>query len=82
SKTMSVDDYFVTIGSVNFDNRSFSINDEVALNVLNSDVARDHREMFEADLKNSKPLTHEEFASRPTYIKWADRVCGLVRSQL
>ena len=51
-------------------------------NVLNSEVARDHREMFEADLKNSKPLTLEEFASRPFYIKWADRVCGLVRSQL
>lgn len=82
SKTMSVDDFFVTVGSVNFDNRSFSINDEVALNVLNSEVARDHREMFEADLKNSKPLTLEEFASRPFYIKWADRVCGLVRSQL
>ena len=82
AKTMSVDDFFVTVGSVNFDNRSFSINDEVALNVLDAGVAADHRRMFEADLANSKPLTREEYESRPTYLKWVDRFCGLFRSQL
>jgi cardiolipin synthase len=82
AKTMTVDDYFVTVGSVNFDNRSFSINDEVALNVLDASVAREHRRMFEEDLSKSKPLTREEFESRPRYVKWADRFCGLFRSQL
>lgn len=82
AKTMTVDDTFVTVGSVNFDNRSFSINDEVALNVLDSDVAREHHQIFENDLKHSKPLTREEFESRPTYQKWLDRFCGLFRSQL
>ncbi len=81
AKTMSVDDKFVTIGSVNFDNRSFSINDEIGLNTLDSGIARDHRIMFEQDLRHSKPLTREEFESRPFYIKWADRFCGLFRSQ-
>jgi cardiolipin synthase len=82
AKTMTVDDYFVTVGSVNFDNRSFSINDEVAINILDSSVARDHRRIFEDDLSKSKPLTREEFESRPVYVKWADRFCGLFRSQL
>jgi cardiolipin synthase len=82
AKSMAVDDVFVTVGSVNFDNRSFSINDEVALNVIDASVARDHLEMFEADLKQSKPLTWEEFDARPFYVKWADRFCALFRSQL
>lgn len=82
AKTMSVDDLFVTIGSVNFDNRSFSINDEIGLNVLDRDLAQDHRKIFERDLHSSKPLTREEFEGRPLYIKWLDRFCGLFRSQL
>jgi len=82
AKTMSVDDTFVTVGSVNFDNRSFSINDEVALNVIDSGLARDHRRVFEDDLKQSVPYTREEYESRPFYIKWADHFCGLFRSQL
>lgn len=82
SKTMSVDDTFVTVGSVNFDNRSFSINDEVALNVLAPSFANEHRRMFEEDLKHSDRYTQAEFESRPFYIKWVDWCCGLFRSQL
>lgn len=82
AKTMGVDNTFVTVGSVNFDNRSFSINDEVALNVLDPGLAADHRRMFEQDLKYSSRLSAAEFAARPFYIKLADRFCGLFRSQL
>ncbi len=82
AKTMTVDDFFVTVGSVNFDNRSFNINDEVALNVLDPFVGREHHRIFEDDLKHSKPLTLAEFEGRPFYIKWADDFCGLFRSQL
>jgi cardiolipin synthase len=79
---MIVDDFFVTIGSVNFDNRSFSLNDEVGFNVLDASVAREHRGIFERDLAQSKPLTRAAFEGRPFYVKWADRFCGLFRSQL
>jgi cardiolipin synthase len=81
-KTMIVDDVLVTIGSANFDNRSFSINDEVTLTVLDAKVAADHLKIFAEDLKKSKLLTREEFESRPAYIKLADHLCGLLRSQL
>jgi cardiolipin synthase len=80
-KTMVVDDVLVTIGSANFDNRSFSINDEVTLTILDRDVAAANLKIFDEDLKVSKPLTREEFESRPFYIKWADTICGLFRSQ-
>jgi cardiolipin synthase len=82
AKTMTVDDVFVTVGSVNFDNRSFNINDEIALNVINAGVAADFERAYENDLQHSKPFTREEFAGRPTYIKWVDSFCGLFRSQL
>ena len=82
TKTMAVDDVFVTVGSVNFDNRSFSINDEIAVNVIDPTLGRQHRRMFEEDLKQSAPYTFEDHESRPFYVKLADKFCGLFRSQL
>ncbi|CAM2770665.1 phospholipase D-like domain-containing protein [Rariglobus hedericola] len=82
SKMMMVDDFFTTIGSTNFDNRSFGINDEVNVNILDGAVALRSREIFEEDLKRSLPVTREEFESRPFYIKVLDHICGLFRSQI
>lgn len=81
-KVMIVDDVFVTVGSVNFDNRSFAINDEVALNVINPDVAADHLKSFGDDLKRSEPLTLQEYNDRGAMTKAFDHMCGLLRSQL
>jgi cardiolipin synthase len=80
-KTMLVDDVLVTIGSANFDNRSFTINDEVTLNVLDRGLAAEHRRMFDDDLKRSRPLTLHEFEDRPVYVKLADHFAGMFRSQ-
>jgi cardiolipin synthase A/B len=80
-KTMVIDDVLVTVGSANFDNRSFSINDEVTVNILDRAVAADQERIFARDLAASTRLTREEFESRPFYIKFADDVCGLFRSQ-
>ena len=82
AKVMIVDDAFVTIGSVNFDNRSFAINDEVNVNVLDTDVAAEHVKIFNDDRRKSEPLTLEEFEGRPTYQKLADHFAGMFRSQL
>ncbi|ATC63460.1 cardiolipin synthase B [Nibricoccus aquaticus] len=81
-KVMIVDDVFSTVGSVNFDNRSFAINDEIAVNIIDEVATRDLLKSFNADLKRSKPLPFDEFTSRPWYIKTADHLCGLFRSQL
>lgn len=81
-KTMAVDDLFVTVGSANFDNRSFAINDEIAVNVLDARLAADHRRMFDGDLRRSVRYTLEEHKARPLHIRLADEFCGLFRSQL
>jgi cardiolipin synthase len=82
AKVMIVDDLFVTIGSVNFDNRSFGINDEVNINLLSRPVATAARKLFEDDLRASRPITLEEFRARPWWQKKVDWFCGLFRSQL
>lgn len=81
-KVMIVDDAFVTIGSTNFDNRSFRINDEVNVNLLDRRVAAQHLKVFADDLAKSKPLTRSEFEGRPAWQKATDYFCGMFRSQL
>jgi cardiolipin synthase A/B len=65
AKTMVVDGIFVTVGSANFDNRSFRLNDEVGLTVYDRDVGRRMEEMFERDLARSHSYTYEEWRHRP-----------------
>jgi cardiolipin synthase A/B len=79
AKTMAVDDTWVTIGSANFDHRSFRLNDEVLANFIDPAVGAAHRQMFEHDLEGSRRLTWEEFHGRPWYLKLADYFAGLFR---
>ena len=78
-KTMAIDDRHVIIGSANFDRRSFRLNDEILSNFIDPALAADHRRMFERDLKDSRPLTFEEFRRRPIWIKLADHLAGMFR---
>ena len=48
-KVMVVDDVWTSVGSTNFDNRSFSINDEANLNVYDRDFARVQIRTFDDD---------------------------------
>jgi cardiolipin synthase A/B len=81
-KVMIVDDRFLTIGSTNFDNRSFGINDEVNVNILDRGVVAQHLKIFADDKAKSTPLTLEEFEGRSTVQKLVDHFCGMFRSQL
>lgn len=81
-KVMIVDDVFVTAGSVNFDNRSFRINDEANINVLDRDFAREQLRIFAEDLRDSRPYSLAQHTGRPWWVKVADWGCGLLRSQL
>lgn len=80
-KIMIVDDIFTTLGSVNFDNRSFSINDEVNIGIVDAAVTAAFLKSYHDDLAHSTPLTREEFHARPFYLKIADHLAGTFRSQ-
>jgi cardiolipin synthase A/B len=64
AKTMVVDGVWATVGSTNFDNRSFALNEELNMTVYDSGIARRLEEAFEQDLKYSRKITYEEWNSR------------------
>jgi cardiolipin synthase len=81
-KTMVVDDCMVSVGSTNFDPRSFHLNDEANLNLYDRDAAAALTTVFEDDLLRSLLVTYESWRRRPLTTKlreWAD---ALIRSQL
>lgn len=70
SKTFVVDGLWASIGTMNFDNRSLMLNEEVTLMVLDKDFGQQMDSIFTADLEHSIEITAGEFARRP----WFDRV--------
>jgi cardiolipin synthase len=68
-KVLIVDDAFASVGSTNFDNRSFQLNDEVNLNVFDEAFAAQQARIFADDLTRSKPYTYEDWQGRPWFQK-------------
>lgn len=64
-KLMIVDGLLTSVGSTNFDPRSFHLNDEANLNVYDRDFARRMTEVFEADLQRCKRITLADWQRRP-----------------
>jgi cardiolipin synthase len=64
AKTMVVDGVWGTVGSTNFDNRSFALNEELNLTFYDSGLAGQLEKAFEEDLKYAKEITHEAWSSR------------------
>ncbi|OYZ16256.1 MAG: cardiolipin synthase B [Polaromonas sp. 16-63-31] len=81
-KVMIVDQLLVSVGSTNFDNRSFRLNDEANLNVYDETFAARQTRVFEDDLKRSRQITYEEWANRPLREKFMERLALLLESQL
>ena len=81
-KVMTVDDIWTSVGSTNFDNRSFRLNDEANLNVYDADFAREQVTVFEQDKARSRRVTFEEWVARPLSEKLKERLAALLRSQL
>ena len=79
---MIVDDVWVTAGSVNFDERSFRINGEANMNVLDRDFAAKLTRSFEEDKGKSRLITLEDFKKRNWLTKGFDYFMGFFRSQL
>ena len=81
-KVLIVDDLLVSVGSTNFDNRSFRLNDEATLNIMDAEFAKQQRAIFEADLALARPITLKEWQDRSLTEKVGERFASLLRSQL
>lgn len=81
-KVMIVDGLLVSVGSTNFDNRSFHLNDEATLNILDREFAAAQTRIFEEDLANSRPVSFAAWKNRPWREKLADRLASIIGAQL
>ena len=72
----------VSVGSTNFDNRSFRLNDEANLNVYDCAFAERVVAVFERDLERSRRITYAMWMRRPWQEKLIERASALVSSQL
>ena len=66
-KVMLVDDHISTVGTHNFDNRSFRLNFEVASLIVDESFASEMRAMFEQDFQHAEAIDPEEWYERPIW---------------
>ena len=81
-KALVVDSLMVSVGSTNFDNRSFSLNDEANLNIIDAPFAKEQVAIFDDDWKKAKPITYAAWLDRPYLDKAAGNLAALVGDQL
>jgi cardiolipin synthase A/B len=81
-KVAIVDEIWTSVGSTNFDSRSFRLNDEANLNVFDPQFAEGQVGMFEEDKKRARRISLEEWRRRPLRERALERVAALLRLQL
>jgi cardiolipin synthase len=81
-KALIVDSKLVSVGSTNFDNRSFRLNDEANLNIYDAAFAERVEAVFEQDLARSRPVTLAHWSQRPWHEKALERFSALFASQM
>ncbi len=81
-KAMILDGRMTSVGSTNFDQRSFSLNDEANLNIYDEAFAREQTRIFEQDLSKSREFTAAQWHSRPAWDRLKERAAALLSSQL
>jgi cardiolipin synthase len=81
-KVMTVDGVWCALGSTNFDDRAFEINDEITLGFRDPGLARQLEEIFERDAKDCVELDVEKWKRRGTLHKLKDNVLYLFNEQL
>jgi cardiolipin synthase len=82
AKTMVVDSLWTTIGSSNFDDRSFRLNDEVNVNVYDAEVAAQMEAMFREDLTRSEEVKLGKWFRRPAFDRMKEKLAELFKPQL
>lgn len=82
AKTMTVDDQIATVGSANFDIRSFKLNFEANAFIYDSSVTRKMENIFEDDMKYCYELTPKLYEHRGLIIKCKESISRLLTELL
>jgi len=78
AKTFVADGVWVSVGTMNFDNRSLALNDEATLMVLDSAAGRRMEDVFLDDLRFAREIDPDRFRRRP----WTQRVAEWAANQI
>jgi cardiolipin synthase len=81
-KMMIVDDVWVSVGSANFGNRSFRLNDEANLNVFSRQFAAEQVRAFEADKARCIEVTYDDWKKRSLWKRFLEVITAPFRAQL
>jgi cardiolipin synthase A/B len=76
-KVMLVDDDISTIGTANFDNRSFRLNFEVTALIVDPALGQQMQSMFEADFAHAEVIDPAAFDSKPFWWHFAVQLSRL-----
>ena len=81
-KTMVVDGVWSTVGTTNFDSRSFAHNEENNVCVCDAALAKKLEEIFVSDITGCDPVTLEAWQKRPIMHKVVQGVVSLLQEQV
>jgi cardiolipin synthase A/B len=77
-KVLLMDDAIVSVGSINFDNRSFAINFEMTVWTPDPDVVERVADMLHSDFQHCRQVTREEAQNRPPLARLAHQAARLL----
>jgi cardiolipin synthase A/B len=81
-KTMVVDGAWATVGTANFDNRSFALNEETNVCFHNETLVEQLRRIFVADLARCQKVELSEWRRRGLWQQTKERLASLIEDQM
>jgi cardiolipin synthase len=81
-KTMVVDALWATVGTTNFDNRSFAHNEENNVCVYDRRIARELIAIFEEDMKQCSTVGYDTWRRRGLWRKGQEAIAALLQEQV
>jgi cardiolipin synthase len=81
-KTILVDDAWGSVGTANFDNRSFALNDETSVCFHDRDLVSQLHEIFLADLERCKKVSLRQWKKRGFWQRAGEQFASLMEDQM
>jgi cardiolipin synthase A/B len=82
AKTVTVDDLVTSVGTANWDLRSFKWNFETNAVIHDAAFAEQYRHIFEDDMKRSTEITRASYAARSRRTRFKESTCRLFSGAL
>jgi cardiolipin synthase A/B len=82
AKTLLVDDRWATVGSINFDNRSFALNDELNISFRDPGLVATLEKHFLQDIEDARELDVSAWRARPLTARVTEAGSALLRREL